>query len=343
MPADAPLNVHGSPYLPVFILPFQILYFLGPYTGYWVWTFLSLILVISYLRFFAKSTTKQPLDTRLLFMIVLSLPFFQNIFLGQVNLWLTICIGEHLRATNSGKQFVAGAWLAGLLLKPQYLVIICLILLIQRYWKILAGFTISSIIITGISFLMLGIDGSKAMLQNWLGLGANNTQSFASIMMNWRMVGVDLANHLGPGIAWTIAGLGAIATLIMTIYIWKHPIEPDTSQYVVALLGALAATAALAWHSNTASAVILIAPVIYLSQKPATLPGNILSTWIFLPPAANFVVFVLAILFQAGRLPANSGDLLDFLTAATQLGVNMVLLVWAATQFRDRQTLTTTA
>lgn len=339
IPADAPLNLHGSPYLPVFILPFQILYFLGPYTGYWVWTFLSLILVISYLRFFAKSTTKQPLDTRLLFMIVLSLSFFQNIFLGQVNLWLTICIGEHLRATNSGKQFVAGAWLAGLLLKPQYLIIICLILLIQRYWKILTGFTISSIIITGISFLMLGIDGSKAMLQNWLGLGTNNTQSFASTMMNWRMVGVDLANHFGPGIAWTIAGLGAIVTLIMTIYIWKHPIEPYSSQYVVALLGALAATAALAWHSNIASAVILIAPLIYLSQKPQTLPTNILLVWVFLPPLANFMVFILAILFQEGRLPANSGDLLDFLIAVAQLAVNTLLLVWAVKYFRDRNNL----
>ena len=338
LPANTPLFVHGSPYLPIFLLPFQLLVFLGPNAGYWVWTILSLLLVIFYLRYFAKSTTKQALDTRLLFMVLLSAPFFLNIFLGQVNLWLTVCIGEHLRATTSGKQFAAGVWLAGLLLKPQYLVIIGLILLIHRYGKMLAGLIVSSVTILGITFVMTGVDGFQAMMRTWLGLGTSNQDSVAGVMMNWRMVGVDLANHLGLGIAWGIAGLGAIATIALTLYIWKRPIKSDTNSYVIALIGALAATTALAWHSNPASAVILIAPLIYLSQKPAILPGRFLSIWVFTPPAVYFIVFVLAIFYQTGRLPANWGDLLDFMNAAVQLVVNMVLLVWAAIQFRGKQT-----
>ncbi|MEP7134257.1 MAG: glycosyltransferase family 87 protein [Chloroflexota bacterium] len=335
--ADVYLGVHGFPYLPIFILPFQFLYFLGPYIGYWVWTLISLILFISYIQYFAKETTQQTLNMRLLFMVLLSLSFFQNIFVGQVNLWLTICIGEHLRAIISGKQYTAGAWLAGLLLKPQYLIIICLVLLIQRYGKILAGFTISSTLIIGISFLMSGIDGFKAMLRIWLSIGASNSQAAASIMMNWRMVAVDLADHLGPGIAWAIAGTGIIATLILTLYIWRQPISPESSSYIIAMLGTLAATTALAWHSNIASSVILIAPLIYLSEKPVVLPENIFSTWVFVPSTASFVVIIMAVLFQSGRLPAISGDLLDFLIAAAQLGVNMILLIWVASQFRSKK------
>ncbi|MGZ6316856.1 MAG: glycosyltransferase 87 family protein, partial [Anaerolineales bacterium] len=128
-----------TPYLPIFVLPFSLLGFLGPFAGYWIWAILNLVVLLYYLRFFAIKMTGQPPSKRLMLLILLSLPVFLNFFYGQVNIWLTIFLGEYMRAAASGKPFKAGLWLAGLLLKPQYLILIGVAVLMQRSIKMLAG------------------------------------------------------------------------------------------------------------------------------------------------------------------------------------------------------------
>jgi len=334
-PTNLPFATRPVAYLPVFIVPFQILSFLGPFLGYWVWTIINLITFIFYMRYFAQNVTQRPLDTRLLIMALLSLPFFMNIFFGQVNIWLTICIGEHLRAVLADKPFKAGAWLGGLFIKPHYLVFIIIALAMQRYGKIIAGFMTSSAVIVGVSLLMSGIDGFKALVQLWLGYTGDLATADPFIMMNWRMVGVNLVTYLGPLISWMIAGIGMAITLVMTIYIWRHPILPASPAYAIALLGTLAATTALMWHSHIFSATILLAPIMFLSQERDLLPKKILSIWVIVPPIINFTVIVIALLLRGRGLAINPGGLFNLLNSGSQLGVNMYMLYWTTTKLRN--------
>lgn len=55
--------------------------------------------------------------------------------------------------------------------------------------------------------------------------------------------------------------------------------DPSSPSYAIALLGTFAATGALAWHSHISSAMILIAPLSYLSQPQERLPAKVLSGW----------------------------------------------------------------
>jgi len=201
-----------TPYLPVFIIPFQILNFLGPFQGYWLWTLINLAIFFFYLGFFAQSMTSRRLPSRLFFMILLSLPVFLNFYYGQVNTWLTVCVGEYMRAAMTGKPFRAGLWLGGLLIKPQYLILIGLALLIQRTFKILAGFAISSVAIIGISLLMAGTKGLLILIQLWFGYTSGLPATGPEVMMNWRMVGLNLSPYFGTITGWTIALTGMVIT-----------------------------------------------------------------------------------------------------------------------------------
>jgi Protein of unknown function (DUF2029). len=331
-PPELPFGIRPVAYLPVFILPFQFFALIDPYVGYWIWTLLNVIISIYYLRFFIQRITGQPIENRLLFMLLLSLPFFTNLFFGQINIWLMICIGEHLRAALAGKPFQAGLWLGGLIIKPHYLIVIGFVLLFQRYIKILAGFTVSSALITGLSFLMIGIDGFKALLELWFGYANSLPTADPFIMMNWRMVGINLALHFGSFAGWFIAIIGMAITLAMVVYLWRKRIAIESSLYPIALMGTIAATMSLTWHSHIFSGVIVLAPLAYLAQKDQQLPEKTLFNWVFIPPIIQFVVIFLAILIRGSGW--HAGPMLNLLNSGSQLWANMVLLYWTVTKFR---------
>jgi len=330
-----------TPYLPPFIVPFQILAFLGPFIGFWVWTFINLTAFILYLRFFTKQITNKPLENHILILMTLSLPIFLNLFYGQVNFWLTICIGEFIRATTLGKYYRAGLWLAGLLLKPQFLVLIGLALLIQQSIKILTGFSVGFILISAISVIMAGADGMLTLIRLWLGYTSGLPTNNPEVMMNWRMVGINLTPYFGSTTSWIIAGLGMAVTLILFIYIWKQPIEPTSSVYVLALSGTFAATNVLAWHSHISSATILIPPMIYLLYKINYTPKKLILSWVFVPPAFRFAVFIMSILVQEGILSYKLTGIINFSTAISMLALNVYILVWAVMKLQSHHFIKT--
>ena len=160
-------------YLPVFTPAFQLLSLFPAAVGYWVWVVFNTAALFLYLRFFA---------TQLMLMVVRCLPYFMNIVLGQMDVWVTIFIGEFMRAMLDHKPFRAGLWLGGFVLKPQALVIIGLLLLVQRSVRVLSGLATSSVALALISLLMVGAEAFIRMINSWLVFGppASKSASFSS-------------------------------------------------------------------------------------------------------------------------------------------------------------------
>ena len=253
------------PYLPIFVLPFQILSLLAPEIGFWIWNAINLIIFFFYLRYFTRSLNQRPPSTRLMILMLASLPVYLNIFSGQVAVWLTICVGEFMRAFINKRPFRAGLWLGGLLLKPQILVVVVLVLLLQRAIRILAGLATSSLFIIIVSVLLSGPAGFIQILKLWLTYANGQASIWVEAMMNWRMLGLHLS-LTNPWIARGIAGFGMLATLSVTLWVWRRPLIPDMLSFPVAVMGILAASATIAWHSHIHTAMILIPPMIYLYQ-----------------------------------------------------------------------------
>jgi hypothetical protein len=85
-----------TPYLPLFLLPFQLLALLPPIPAAIAWILANAVGTVLYLRAFVQRATGQSVATRILGLVFISAPVFLNLFTGQVNLLLMIGVGEFL-------------------------------------------------------------------------------------------------------------------------------------------------------------------------------------------------------------------------------------------------------
>lgn len=330
-----PFQVVPVPYLPLFVIPFQLLSFLSLESSFWIWTLLNMLGFIYYLRFFLKETTGITSQNRLVLMVMLSLPVFLNLFWGQVNIFLAICAGEFIRAKLFNKHLLAGLWLGGWLLKPQLLIIIIPILLIQNSKKEILGFIISAVSVFLISFWLINVKGFLILTNLFLGYAKGMPTNGPEIMMNWRMFGLHLSNYFSPIIGWTAIAIGTILTLWAVFVISRKSLDTDFIKYIVALTGIFAATGAITWHAHLSMSIILIPPIMYLYTKKR-LPENLLLFWAFMPTSIMLIIYILAAFIQMSILPIQVSSLLDLLAGLRGLILNILILAWAVIEYSKK-------
>jgi hypothetical protein len=326
----AAFQVVPFPYLPVFVAPFQLLSLLTPAAGFWIWTAANTLLFLWYLRFFSLRLLQQPAPSRLLLVLLVSLPVYLNIYSGQVNALLAICVGEFLRGLMEHRLFRAGLWLGGLVLKPQLLVLMGLILVLRRSARILAGLAAAVSTLGLISLLLATPHGLASNATLLLNYASGRASVWVEAMMNWRMLGFHVASIIGPGPGWAIAGGGMLVTLLVVVRTWGFSPNSGLPLSPSAVLGVFAATTAFAWHSHVPMAVVLIPPILYLYHK-GQLSEKTLAYWI-LVPAVFFCIVVFAPEAVARFSPAHPHEIqyVYFLIGAGELAVNLYLLWWAA-------------
>jgi hypothetical protein len=322
------------PYLPVFILPFQLLALLPAPAAGAIWILFNIAGTLLYLRRFASRTGDRPPATRLLVMVVVSAPVFLNLFTGQVNLWLMICIGEFLVASMSGRGFRSGLWLGGLLLKPQSLVLLVPALLIQRSTRTALGLVSSGAALLGASWLLAGRGALLELAGLWVGYAGGLPTNDPQLMMNWRMIGSHAANIAGPLLGAVVMAVGMIVTAVAAIALWIRPFGRNVSRFLVATVALIAATTVVAWHAHVHMAMILIPPLLLLAQRRRGLLHGALEWWVFLPTALYFIRLALASMIHAEILGGDAYSLLDFLAGAGAFAMNLYLVGWALAQLK---------
>ena len=321
-------EVLGILYLPVFILPFSLFALLEFKTGLILWMGINIIGLILYLRFFIKKLFGHQPRFRLILILMLSLPVYQTIFYGQVNLLLVIAVGEFYRALKSDKFFLAGLWLGGLLIKPQLLILILPFLLIQRRFKALGGFAVAALGVGGASFALVGLEGLIRMKDAVLAAAAGGVSSNPMFMMNWRMLGIYLSSFTWPvlGEVFTI-GLSLI-TALLTLFVFRKRMTTDDPRFTTALLAVMAATTLIAPHAHTHTAVILL-PVLVASFLRKELPQKLFYFWAFFPMVVNFCLYLLGAAIKVDLLPTSLALLILVLYGTAMLISNLILLVWS--------------
>ncbi len=333
-PEDPSLTFTALPalVLPVFLLPFQALALLPAAWSLLVWTVVNVLLLFMYLRFFAgQIAQKSGIGEGLTIAMMLSFPVWWTLVWGQVNILLLACVGEFLRGMVFRKPFRAGLWLAGLLLKPQTLVLILPALFLQRSWKALGGFAAIALLLMLVSLGIGGMDALRSLAGLWLksarGLPTNDPQ----FMMNWRMVGIHLSSFLGSEVGWGIALVGVAVTVVAALYLWRRPRSPSSPAFGIALLGTMAATGAATWHAHLHMMVIIIPPLLYLLHQ-RRLPLVWMDVWLFLLPTLMLAGLVLDLMGKFRMLPFIPPEGLvatQYTMALTGWGLNLCLLLWA--------------
>ena len=315
-------------YIPIFVLLFQLLALLPPISSFYLWTFLNLVAGVLYLIYFVKKL-EHPNKKQILFLFFISFPFFQNLFWGQINIFLLIFLGEFIHAMQSKKEFKSGLWISALLLKPQTLIIIIPALLVGKKNKTLLGAALGAFILLGTSFLIAGTKGITKLIELWLGYSDNIVGAGIEMMGNWRMVG-NLINQISTsdfGGAFTI--IAATITILWVLYLWSLSSTPSETTFIILITATFAATGLSTWHSHVHMAVILIPALLFLYLKDE-LPEKLASLWIFLPTLLH-IIGLIVFSFTQDRLIRG----LSF--GLAQLILNLMLLMWATRELLRRK------
>ncbi len=325
-------KVHFPPlpmaYLPIFVLPFQVLALLPPAASFYLWTFLNLLAGVLYLVHFTKNIGR-PGKKRILFLFVISFPFFESLFGGQINIFLLIFLGEFIRAMQNRKGIIAGLWLGALLLKPQTLIVILPALLVTRKIKPLLGAVIGAVFLAGVSLLMAGAEGISSLAKLWFGYANNIATSRPEAMGNWRMVGAFIDHFTNSNLGSVLAILAAAITILWALYLWLFAATPSGTGFVLLVTAAFAATGLATWHSHAHMAVILIPALLYLYLKNE-LPEKLFSLWVFLPPLL-YLIGLIILVFVRDRFFQG------ILYGPAQLILNLTLLIWSTRELVRRK------
>jgi hypothetical protein len=317
-------------YLPVFIIPFKFISLLQLPYSYLVWTLVNLIGFSLYLRFFTRKTTGEALSFKILLMMLLSFPVFQNLYLGQVSIWLGICAGEFMRAAFEEKPLKAGLWLGGWLLKPQLLVLILPFLLIRRKMKVLMGFLTTSFIALVTSIGLVGVDGFLNLVNTLLDAAGGGVGSNTGVMMNWRMLGWHIESLTSPTMGWIVILVGTLLTVGVTVYVFRTSSSQDPIKVAVFYLGIFAATGAVTWHAHVHMAIVLIPPMIFLLTNKR-FNQYLFSVWVFVPIFVQFITIAtnLFIELEPSAISTMEG-LRSFI-------LNLLILGWAVLQYNKAE------
>jgi hypothetical protein len=320
-----------APFLSIFILPFKAFALFPPKISFWLWTVFNLSALILYLRFFTKEIVPESKTNRLLFLFMLSYPVYLNLYWGQINVWLVICVGEFMRAALRGKALYSGLWLGGLLLKPQILILIIPVLLLKRAWEILAGFGFASGILLVISIILSGLSSLDDLASLWINYASGLPTNAPESMMNWRMLGLQLSAFTNPTIGWGIATIFMliIMGLWLRLFLLLKPYPVSSPKTAILILGTFAATNLITWHSHLHMMILMLPILIYLVTQNL-LPYRQVLFFVFAPPIMLMVIFILGLLVIFGLIPIFGHGWL--IISLVGLIINLSLLVWASKQ-----------
>ena len=320
-------------YLPVFMAPFQLFALLDFSISTMLWIILNFTLLSLYLVFFAKKVFEKKLSLQVVILIFVSIPVFRNFIHGQVNLLLLISMGEFVRAIVSEKQFRAGLWLGLILIKPQMLILLLPFLLIQRKYKALVGFVVSSCIIVSASFLFGGIDGMVNFKNIIFESAKGGATSNYELMMNWRAVSYYVTQLAGDGTGNAVLIGGSVLTAAIPLVVFRKRLAVDSPMFMVALLGVMAATTLVTYHAHTHSAMILIPLLLYLLLN-GQLRERMFNLWFLAPSVFNLTQFLVGALVILSILPFGFGYYVNFSNGLILFVINFILLGWAVCQAR---------
>lgn len=317
------------PYLSIFALPFALLSKLSLKISYLVWVLINAAAFVLYLRFFISQTLREKIPLTLLAALLFSVPVFLNLSYGQLNIWLGIFAGEFVRNLIKKHPVFAGVWLAGLLLKPQTLILVLPFLLFTKEFRVLIGFAVNSAtLITG-SFLLGGVEGALGWYKILVGSSAGRSAANPLVMMNWRMLSMHINNFTSSNYGLIALVVGVLITLAILLMIIKNTEAVSTTQIVIRYLTIFTATMLITWHAHLSMGIVTFPFFAYILQKKM-FPMKLLTIWIVLPILFMFIIFFFPVVTEQLHIPAIQNNVYKLINGSRGLILNMMVLIWVA-------------
>ncbi|MHB1158862.1 MAG: glycosyltransferase family 87 protein [Chloroflexota bacterium] len=238
------------PFLPWAAMPIRL--------AYWGWAAVNLLLFVSALRILTAgcpSLRRRRDVTALLWVASFAfLPSLSALLLGQLSFWLLFFWAAGFHFLRRGSDFRAGALLAGVVLKPQLMLVVPLLFLARGRWGALGGLVLgtvglmaTSLVVVGPFDLMQFLDASRETA-GWLPLSLDLTWSglASGLLQSWP--GAILPATLAAG------GL----TLLLLWSAWRGEWNRESQSFSLKLALLLLASMLVSPHLYGHDLVLLI-------------------------------------------------------------------------------------
>jgi len=286
------------PYLSIFTLPMVFLTLFQPIPGLIIWTVINLFVSFFYIKRFLKKYQLMPRHFYIL-IFLLSFPFVLNTLFAQVNLILLISFGEFILNSTNSRGRVAGAWMAGLLIKPQLLILLIPVLIYLKKWKILLGFTIASVVIILLSILLVGFSGLKdyaSTILNWPSVLGDSGMNLLALETNFKKFMPDTISII-------IILFLYILFLVQLVKSWiNYKKYAKEKKFEVLIMSTLLTTFTVSPHSNVYMAIMII-PLGFVIFTNKIISEKLVFAWLIFP----ITLFLLVGTYSVGTAHAIVG------------------------------------
>jgi hypothetical protein len=253
-PAQGALPFNHLAYEALFYAPFSLLSYRYAYFAFLLANLLILAVAIRILRPLfsplAQLWTYLPAA-----IIVCFLPVAIALIEGQDSLILLALFAAATSKWYSGKDLEAGIFLGLTLFKFQYAIPVALLLFFWRRWRLLSGFTVAGLAVTGISFWLTSIAGMVSYAKSILAMSAKYSSA------NGVLYGIHpegMANLRGIAYVWTGGSISATHWIVLigsvAVMVWGALRRPSLSR-------ALLAAMLVSYHQVIADTSLLLLPV----------------------------------------------------------------------------------
>jgi hypothetical protein len=245
----------SPPVVAALFLPFALLPYVGACA---VWTVLSLTLLWAALRraaIFAPALLAR--ERRLVVLAVLgSYPVFELLGGGQDSSLSLLVWVVGIACVLKGREVAAGLVFSVGLIKPQLVVVVPLLFLVQRRFKGFMAFCLGAGVLAMSCLAVAGRDGLMA----WLAvLNSPLYTEQVTVGQSWKMVGLpslvaSLSSPAGPEIASALALSAAVGLVVLFVL----GVRQRSRDSLTCWVAALATTVAASPHLVVYDAVLLI-------------------------------------------------------------------------------------
>ena len=289
------------PYLPLYAWLFTPFTIPSPPIGFAIWDGLGL-LAGCYLVWRAAQLFPKAEEASGTLLILVSFPFMYCLYVGQPMILMACAVAECYRSLRLGDDFKAGLWSACLLFKPNYGLLLGLLLIYKGRWRAVAGAVAGGTIVVGGSILVAGLPtvlAYPASLQEHAKFRSGSEED----MINWLSIILELRPGIGDFKGMLLEQFLNVVTVLSVAWAWRGPWKPDDPSFPIQFTLVILATLIANHHSFNYGAVLLAVPLASALAQPqlSRVSRFIVMAGIVLP-TLSFTIFAFTDPSRASRL-----------------------------------------
>ena len=263
-------------YPPLFPWAFRPFLDLSPHVGFFLWTALN-IAAAAYLTWRVAQRFPRGQQFWIALLLWNSLALWSALVSGQIQVLLACAFAESYLALRAGHDASASFWLGWLLVKPQYGVLLGLVLVWKRRWRVVVGVVGVGLLLLGSSLLVAGLPALIAFMttaQRYVDFsGTLDPYVAPQLMLNWRALVLYGLRTLGDEPRLWLTLVLSLGTTLGALALWRGPWRPTEPNFPAKMTVLMLATILTAYHSHSYGPLLLLMPLadLLVEWRPAWL------------------------------------------------------------------------